>query len=220
MLAIDTIFVPQGAEYQAVCRGLQQAKNILVISIPIGVRQVDCVLSEYSEAIDKATGILIIGLCGGLNNIHAVGDAVTVEKCEDVEHRQINLDPELTTAVQQKLSLNLATALTSDRVIAQAREKLALAKQYSATVVEMEGYGYITALQSRGKRIAMLQIVSDDARGDIPDLNQAIDDLGSLKTLPMAISLIKQPLAAVNLIRGSLTGLKTLERTVDQLFTV
>jgi hypothetical protein len=38
-LSIDTILVPQGAEYQAVCRGLKQAncQKTRVISIPIGV---------------------------------------------------------------------------------------------------------------------------------------------------------------------------------------
>jgi len=64
----------------------------------------------------------------------------------------------------------------------------------------------------------MLRVVSDDVLNNIPDLNQAIDPQGNLKTLPMAIALIKQPLAAVKLIKGSLTGLKALSKITAELF--
>jgi hypothetical protein len=64
-----------------------------------------------------------------------------------------------------------------------------------------------------------LRIVSDDRCGDLPDLNQAIDSQGNLQTLPMAIALIKQPMAAIRLIKGSLTGLKALEQITVKLFS-
>ena len=221
MIAIDTIVVPQGAEYKAVCRGLQRAntKDVRVIPIPIGVGQMNKVISKYSEVINEATYISIVGLCGGLSNAHAVGDTVLIERCQDFE-REVYLDRGLTATIQQKLSLSLVTALTSDRVITQSQEKLALAQQYSVSIVEMEGYSYVKALQSQGKKVAMLRAVSDDANGNIPDLNRAIDHRGNLLTLPMAIALMKQPFAAVNLIRGSLAGLKALEQVIAKLFAV
>ena len=42
MIPIDTIVVPQGAEYQAVCRGLKKARvnTVRVIPIPIGTKNV------------------------------------------------------------------------------------------------------------------------------------------------------------------------------------
>jgi nucleoside phosphorylase len=130
----------------------------------------------------------------------------------------------LTTDIQRKLSkssidIDLVTALTSDRIITQATEKLILARQYPATIVEMEGYSYVKELQRQGIAVAMVRVVSDDLRGDIPDLNQAIDSQGNLKSLPMAIAFIKQPLAATRLIKGSLTGLKTLEQITTRLFS-
>ncbi|MEY2859383.1 MAG: hypothetical protein RLZZ74_3696, partial [Cyanobacteriota bacterium] len=46
----------------------------------------------------------------------------------------------------------------------------------------------------------------------------SIDSQGNLQTLPLAIALIKQPIAAIRLIRGSLTGLRALEAITAKLF--
>lgn len=222
MLSINTIVVPQGAEYQAVCRGLSKAQvdSIQVIAIPIGVRQISQVLGNYSQQIDGCANILMMGLCGSLSDSYTVQDSVLIKSCQDLNHNLIDLDAELTAKIQQKLSIDLVNALTSDRAITQAQEKLILAQQYCATIVEMEGYNYIRELQRQGVSVAMLRVVSDDLRGDIPDLNQAIDSQGNLKTLPLAISFIKQPFAAIRLITGSLAGLKALEEITAKLFTV
>jgi nucleoside phosphorylase len=223
MLSINTIVVPQGAEYQAVCRGLAKANidHIKVIAIPIGVKHITQVLANYAQEINSSAKVLILGLCGSLADTHAVGDLVLVRSCEDLSHNLIDLDAELTAAIQQQLTIDqshLVAALTSDRMINQAREKLILAQQYSATIVEMEGYGYVKELQRQGLAVAMMRVVSDDLRGDLPDLNQSIDSQGNLQTLPLAIALIKQPLAAIRLIRGSLTGLRALEAITAKLF--
>lgn len=220
MIAIDTIVVPQGAEYQAICRGLKSTnlENIQVIAIPIGAGQSDRILSYYSKTIDNATGILIAGLSGSLSATHTVGDSVLIGQCQDWQHRQVNLDRQLSEAIEQKLSLSSVTALTSNRIITQSQEKLLLARQYSAAIVEMEGYDYITALQKRGKKLAMLRTISDDLKSNLPDLNRAIDHQGNLNYLPMAIAFIRQPIAAANLIRGSWTGLNRLEQIIARLF--
>ena len=220
MLSINTIVVPQGAEYQAVCRGLQKAKldSIEVIAIPIGVEHAAQVLSDYSQSSNNIVNVLIMGLCGSLSNAHDVGDSVLVKSCEDLNHNSIELDAKLTANLQQKLSIGVVNGLTSDRIITTAQDKLKIAQQYSATIVEMEGYSYIKQLQRQGKAVAMLRVVSDNLGGDIPDLNQAIDHQGNLQTLPMAIAMVKQPRAAIRLIKGSLAGLKALENITIKLF--
>jgi purine-nucleoside phosphorylase len=226
MLSINTIVVPQGAEYQAVCRGLTKTKvkdRIQVIAIPLGVKQMSQVLVDYGAIISNSTNVLIMGLCGSLSNAYAVGDSVVVKSCIDLEHHLVDLDAELTDAIQRKLSkssieIDLVAALTSDRIITQAEAKGILAQEYAASIVEMEGSNYVRALTNQGKSVAMVRVVSDDLRGDIPNLNQAINSQGNLQILPLAIALIKQPLAAIRLIRGSLTGLKALEEITAQLF--
>jgi nucleoside phosphorylase len=230
MLSINTIVVPQGAEYQAVCRGLVKAKvnnnikhSIQVIAIPLGVKQMSQVLTDYDAIISKSTNVLIMGLCGSLSDAYAVGDSVVVKSCVDLDHHCIDLDAELTAVIQRKLSkssieIDLVTALTSDRIITQAATKGILAQEYAASIVEMEGSSYVRVLTSQGISVAMVRVVSDDLRGDIPDLNQAINSQGDLQTFSLAIALIKQPIAAIRLIRGSLTGLKALEEITAQLF--
>ena len=219
MRSINNIVVPQGLEYQAVCRGLLQAKaKVRVIAIPIGDRNPEAALSNYSQQRSDAPGVLIIGLCGGLCESYTAGDGVVVKSCESLNRDRLNLDDELTTIIQNKLSLDVVRGLTSDRVITRSTEKLKLAEEYQASIVDMEGYGYISYLQQQGA-VAMLRVVSDDVKGDLPDINSAIDERGQLQTIPLAIAMCKQPLAATRLIRGSLTGLKVLQQITTRLFT-
>ena len=220
MQAIDLIVVPQGVEYQAVCRGLLQAKvRVRVIAVPIGDRHAKAVLANYSPQLASARGILIMGLCGGIGASHKVGDGVVVQNCCNLNSDWLNLDDRLTTTIQHQLSVDVVDGLTSDRVITHSTEKLKLATEYQADIVEMEGYGYVSQLQQQNKAVAMLRVVSDDHRGDIPDISQAIDDRGQLRTRSLAIALCKQPVAAIRLIRGSLIGLKALQRMTARLFT-
>ena len=217
---IDTIVVPQGAEYQAVYRGLPKSclDKIQIITISMGTENVPQVLASYARQLSQAQKVLIIGLCGSLSHLYNVGDAILVKSCQDLADNQIDLDLELTSKIQDIISVDIVAGLTSDRIITQAREKQQLALQHSLSIVEMEGYGYVKDLQQQGLAVAMIRVVSDGLQGDIPDLSNAIDHQGKIKTMAMAISFIKQPLAALRLIRGSLTGLKVLEKVTAKLF--
>ena len=218
MRSIDNIVVPQGVEYQAVCRGLQKAKaQVRVNAIPIGDRNPEAVLSNYSQQ-RKGGGVLIMGLCGSLCKSYTVGNTVVVKSCQNLHGDWLNLDDELTTTIQNKLSVDLVRAITSDRVITRSTEKLKLAREYQADVVDMEGYGYISYLQQQ-TGVAMLRVVSDDVTGDIPDIAHTIDQRGQLKTIPLAIALCKQPIAATKLIKSSLKSLKVLQQLTTKLFT-
>ncbi|MGF1588510.1 MAG: phosphorylase [Pleurocapsa sp.] len=221
MLSIDTIVVvPQGAEHQAVCRGLQQANaDIQAIAIPIGTKNVRQILASYTQQLSQAQNVLIMGLCGSLTPSYTVGNSVVIQSCWDLNHNCLNLESELMTIIQNKLSIDAVAGLTSDRLIALATEKRQLSQKYPVSIVDMEGYGYISELQQRGVTVAMLRVVSDDLRRDIPCLSNAIDSAGNLKTVLTAIAFLKQPIAAVRLIQGSVTGLKALELTTAQLFT-
>ena len=217
MQSINSIVVPQGVEYQAVCRGLLQAKaKVRVIAIPIGERNPEAVLANYSRQWQG--GVVIMGLCGSLNDSYTVGNGVVVRSCGNLARESVDLDDELTTIIQNKLSVDVVRALTSDRVITRSTEKLKLAKEHQASIVDMEGYSYISYLQQH-RTVAMLRVVSDDVKGDIPEIGDAIDDRGRLKTIPLAIAMCKQPIAATRLIRGSLTSLKVLQQITTKLFT-
>lgn len=217
---VDTIIVPQGAEYRAVCRGLRRVNaQVRVLTVSIGTKNAGQILTERSVQLDDSQQLLILGLCGSLDPAYKIGDGVLIQSCQDLDRNWVYLDRQLTFKIQDKLSIKTVTGLTSDRVIALAEQKLQLAQKYAANVVEMEGYSYIARLQQRGIAIAMLRVVSDDFDSNIPDLTVEIDSNGNLKAIPMAIAFLKQPIAAVRLIRGSLAGLKALEQIVSQLFS-
>lgn len=222
MIPLDLIIVPQGAESQAVVRGLQQCgldAAVEIMSIPIGNTLLSQTLTYYAQKLSKAKQVLLMGLCGSLDPNYVVGDCIAISSCIDQHQHQVDLNLELTTKITKQLSIDAVASLTSDRIITQAAAKHKLSQQYPVNVVEMEGYDYVTQLQQQGIAVAMVRVVSDDPTGNIPDLNQAVDSQGNLPTIPMAIALIKQPRAAIRLIRGSLIGLKALEQVTVKLFS-
>ena len=219
MIPIDTIVVPQGAEYQAVYQGLKKANadRLKIISIPMGTKKIEQTLSSYSHELIQAQNILIMGLCGSLSKQYTVGSTVLYQTCLNTNGEHVHLESKLTELIQQKLSVNLAQGLTSDRIICQAREKIQLSLTYPVKVVDMEGYDYIREFQKQNISVAMLRVVSDDLAADVPDLSKAINQDGKIKVIPMAIAFLQQPIAAIKFIKGSLTALKILEQTAYQL---
>ncbi|MEM9271591.1 MAG: phosphorylase [Cyanobacteria bacterium P01_F01_bin.143] len=225
--SIDRILVVQGAEYQAVKQGLKKTKisaqlgNLpKIIPIPIGEKNANQIW-ESQQFLDKSQPqkVLIMGLCGSLSPEHSVGDLILYKSCIK-DNLSLTTDEELTTTLKNQLKskIHLVTALTSDRVIYSATEKQSLAKTYPATVVDMEGFTYLQTLKSQGISVAILRIVSDDIHHDLPDLNQAINQDGQLQTIPMIISMLRQPIAAIRLIKGSLKGLQMLQKVTKEIF--
>ena len=225
-LLVDTILVPQGAEYQAVCRGLRQinASSLPnVLSIPIGVDALNNYLATSDWQPESQAKILVMGLCGSLSLQYQVGDIVLYRDCLFSSPSSLSnkcTDIQLTTSIATLLNkkIPIVTALTSDRLIWSAQEKLDLGRRYQASVVDMEGFALLNSLQSKKSRVAILRVVSDNAEDDIPNLQQAIDSTGKLQTLPMAIAMLKQPLAATRLITSAPKGLKILQQITTDLF--
>jgi hypothetical protein len=217
---IDVILVPQGAEYQAVCRGVERAQCPIVVPIPVSPAPLSRFLKTWQQTNHIAgKKLLLMGLCGGLVPQYAIADIVLYQECikREFDNRAAPIaalpcDATLSAWLQQKISeAAVVSALTSDRLVSSAQEKHQLAQHYRATVVDMEGFAALEILQQTGAMVAMLRVVSDNAQHDLPDLNQAIGTDGTLHPLPLAWGMIRQPIAAMRLIQGSLRGLKTLE---------
>ena len=212
------IVVPQGAEYKAVCRGLTSKQT--VIPIPVGSQAVSRYLRTCQDKLwNPQAKVLVMGLCGSLRDRILVGDIVLYSECvyqTKVQQCDRSFTAELYAHLQEKVSL--VKALTSDRVVCSAKEKLHLSEISSSDVVDMEGFAALEFFQQAGVEVAMLRVVSDDSGHDIPDLTSAINSDGSLQALPLAMSMIRQPIAATRLIRGSLQALKVLEEVTAFLF--
>lgn len=220
---MPTILVPQGAEYQAVCRGLNRVDDlkIQVLAIPVGIKSVYQFLTTNRQNLNHPNQkIILMGLCGSLNQHYRVGNIVLYADCVYQDHHQ-KCDINLTQDIYNQLGdqISLVKGLTSDRVISSAAEKQNLHQKFGVDVVDMEGFALLEFFQDLNVSIAMLRVVSDDAVHDIPDLTTAISTDGKIQPLPLAKTFIRQPLAAARLIRGSLNGLKILETLAYRLGT-
>ena len=220
------ILVPQGAEYQAVCRGLRRvpSSQVKVLAIPMGIEPVRKYLQQFTH--NQANRMLMMGLCGSLSQKYQIGDIVLYQNCLYQGNLQEG-DNSFTADIHNQLGdrVSLVKGLTSDRLLYKATQKRELYEQSGADVVDMEGYAFLEFFQqpsdavSPPVQVAILRVVSDDAHHDIPNITSAISADGSLQPLPLAWELIRQPLAATRLITGSLKGLRALTTVTQLLFT-
>ena len=223
-LAIDTILVVQGAEYKAVCRGLSGVTGSIptVIAIPLGMKPLLKYLqqSQVNREFLAPSRVVIMGICGSLSDRYTVGDIVLYQDCVYSGKRQ-ECDRTFTAQLHSYLSekVSLVKSLTSDRMICSAAEKRHLGETLATDVVDMEGFTALEFFNAVGVDVAMLRVVSDDCQHDIPDLTSAINSDGSLNPFPLAMGMLRQPLAATRLIRGSLKSLKVLEQLTNRLFS-
>lgn len=224
-LPIHTILVPQGAEYKAVCRGLSGVTGSIptVIAIPVGMKPLLKYLQQSQvngQFLAPKSRVLIMGICGSLSDHYTVGDIVLYQDCVYSGKRQ-ECDRTFTAQLHSYISeeVSLVKSLTSDRMIWSASEKRHLGETLAADVVDMEGFTALEFFNAAGVDVAMLRVVSDDCQHDIPDLTSAINSDGSLNPFPLAMGMLRQPLAATRLIRGSLKSLKVLEQLTNRLFS-
>ncbi|RUT09160.1 hypothetical protein DSM106972_012130 [Dulcicalothrix desertica PCC 7102] len=225
LITTGGVFVPQGAEYKAVCNGLRRVNKISsqVISIPVGGKAVTRYLQEWYESVnllkDSQPYALVMGLCGSLTPDYDVGDVVLYETCiykDQVLHCDNDFTNQLELQLKEKVSR--VKALTSDSVVFSSYEKILLGK-CGASVVDMEGFSALEFLSSVGFKVGMLRVVSDGCKHDLPNLNSAFSPEGTLLPLPLALGMLRQPIAACRLIYGSLRGLKVLEDVTKDLGT-
>ncbi|MCY7323582.1 MAG: phosphorylase [Phormidesmis sp. CAN_BIN36] len=217
-----TFLVPQGAEHRAVVAGLKHLKNPpQVVALPIGVGPVTQFLTDWQRAPSVAarpSGVVVMGLCGSLTAKLKVGDRVLYKACLDASGDVSECDHALTAQIQHLLEdISLVRAFTSDRILSSAHEKQQLGQSHQADVVDMEGSAILNLLAQAGVPVAMLRVVSDDINHDLPDLSATISPEGKIRSLPLAIAMMRQPIAALRLIRGSLKGLQTLQATAARL---
>lgn len=209
-LSKTLVLVPQGAEYQAVVKNFHQNPNFLVCAIPIGCKSGRKYLLTLINPQQFAQ-VIVMGLCGSLNPDLQVGDVVVYRECH---YHQEQILPCTFICQPQKLKVEpiLVKALTSDHLIHLAKTKQSLYQATNCDVVDMEGYVILEFFKELNIPVSMIRVVSDSSDRNLPDLEKAIDTNGNLQPLQLAIALIREPLAAINLISGSLKSLQVLSQ--------
>ena len=221
------ILVPRGAEYQSVQRGLRRRSivkptvqsiagdtTLSAIAIPAGQAVKPWLAEHLTEHLAEhltdesplPTQFLVLGLCGGLNDRTRMGTVVLYDR------------PTLAQSpLAQRLNVQSVRGITIDRVLCVAAEKRQLARESEADVVDMESQWIVDYVQSFERRVTVIRVVSDDVTGDLPDLSAAFDTNGDLRPGALALAFIRNPIAALRLIRGALIALRQLEEWVAEL---
>lgn len=245
---IDAILVPQGAEYQAVARGLkplspQQRPQLIALAVGVGAVIQRLRDPETQRLLAPCRHVIVMGLAGSLSPQLEVGEVVVYQDIlvprSSAAVTQLNLslpsegeypdfpcDHDYTAQLLQCLpGARSVIALSSDRLIHHAPEKLSLGQQSGAAVVDMEAIAAHQCLHHLPGRsseqplsLGMVRVISDDGQMTLPDLSPAFRADGSIDGIRMAGIFIQSPLAAVRLIRGSLKALAILEKTTTQLW--
>lgn len=220
---VTHILVPQGAEYQAVCRGLAKVRQPPPVqAIPLGIPGLvtDFLQKHFLSQVSSSSGVVLMGLAGGLAPDLSIGDRLLYEGCYDSAKDWQSCDVSLRQKLAQRLagSAILIKGLTCDRIISQASEKAALYHRTGLAAVDMEGYDVLKFLNSAQIPTAIVRVISDTHQQNLPDLAPAIAADGQLNPWILSGQFAQNPIAAFHLICSSLQGLKKLRLLTQQLF--
>jgi hypothetical protein len=206
------VLVPQGAEHQAVKRGLARSGQVTIVAIPAGLQPVRDFLRRSDDPVLRSSEqVYVLGLCGSLTSDLAIGDVVVYASCQ-------NFAQQFWQCKSHKFSNTKSVkAISSNKIIATAKEKRFIREKYGCDVVDMEGAAILEYFAGLNIPVTMLRVVSDAAGGDIPDLSAAIDSNGKLQSGKLAIGLIKEPRKGLRLVRGAIVGLRALEKLAGSI---
>ncbi|TVQ42540.1 MAG: phosphorylase [Gloeocapsa sp. DLM2.Bin57] len=208
---IEAILVTKGAEYAAVCHGLQKTRaKVKVIPIPMGVSGLRNYLQTARLTQQR---VLLLGLAGSLNPKYRLGNIVIYQSCCYQTPSGELLEREC-QQIPKRLSGSLVKGLTCDRLVHTSLAKTELSLHTGADVVDMESW----LIRETFPEVAIVRVISDNYEQNLPDLNLALDSQGNLNPFSLALRMSQKPIASGRLIISSLKALKVLQTTTTALF--
>jgi len=229
------IFVPQGAEFTAVQRGLNDLPSTdrpELIPIPAGFAPADRFFRAWvapplqsrhhkypqNRSLADDCSPLLLGLCGSVSPSLLLGTAIAYRSIrhptQSNSYYLLNPPDQLTHLAE--IQTTPVDALNVDQAVCHGADKQAIARDFGVMAIDMESL----ALARQFPQATIVRVVSDDLAGDIPDLSQAFDDRGNLQPLALAAAFARQPIAAARLIRGSLLALERLTAVTRAIVTL
>ncbi len=133
------------------------------------------------------------GFAGALNKNFGVGDVVAGRVVLRAERElAVASDHQLLAIAQDAGARQVDRLLTSEHLIADAAQKVALAGK--ADAVEMESFVILAEAARHGVRAAAIRAVSDAAACSLPyDFDQARDARGQIRLTALLGQVIRQP---------------------------
>jgi nucleoside phosphorylase len=213
---IDTIFVPRGAEADAVRSAAARARSkVRVVELGIGPLAARRAADDALERAPCGTS-LVTGLCGLLSPAFAVGETLVYREMHADEEPSIALDRALADAIAAKLpeAQTGIRAFASDRIVTTSHAKRELRARTDADAVDMESYAVTERLQRRGVTVAVLRVGSDGAGESLPELDRALDGSGGIDGLALALAMLRRPRAGLRLAGNGLRALAALQHAI------
>jgi len=131
------------------------------------------------EASSRATQALIVGhrprwvisagFAGGLHESMARGDILMADQIINTSDRQLDIDLMFDReSLAATRHVHLGRLLTTDRVIADPKEKQALGKRYGAMAVDMETMGVADVCRQEKVRFLSVRVITDPVDHALP----------------------------------------------------
>jgi len=155
-----------------------------------------------SWALASPTDLCIAsGFAGALRPAMAVGDVLAARVVRRAGRElAVASDHELMSAATDAGARRVDRFLTSERLVMDAAEKLALAGE--ADAVEMESFVILAEAARHGVRAVSVRAVSDTAESSLPyDFDRARDDQGRIRLPALLLELARQPQRVPALLR-------------------
>ena len=216
---IATIFVPRGAEADAVRTGAARARaGVRVVELGIGPLAARRAVDEAIAAAPCGTS-LVTGLCGLLSPAFAVGEPLVYREMRGDGEPPIALDRDLGDAIAAKLpgAQTGIRAYASDGIVTTAEAKRELGARTETEAVDMESYAVAERLHHSGVTVAVVRVGSDGVDETLPDIDRALDGSGGMDGLALALALIRRPRAGFRLARNGMRALGGLRDTIEAI---
>ncbi len=217
---ISTIFVPRGAEADAVRRAAARARsNVRVVETGIGPIAAAQAADDAIAAAPVGTA-LVTGLCGLLSPSFSVGDALVYgEIARGGDGAALTLARDLSGALAAKIphAQTGIRALASERIVTSAREKTDLGERTHADAVDMESLAIVERLHRHNVPVAVVRVASDGSNDTLPELDRALDGAGGMDGLALALAMLRQPASGFRLAVNGTRALRALRECVEAL---
>jgi len=214
---ISTIFVPRGAEADAVRSAAKRARsNVRVVETGIGPLAAALAADDALAGAPIGTA-LVTGLCGSLSPACDVGETLVYREIVCDGGATLVLEPLLgdTLAARVPGALTGIRAFASERIVTSVANKAALAARTRADAVDMESRAVVERLQQRDVAVAVVRVASDGPADALPDLDRALDGAGGMDGLALALAMLRRPRAGVALAINGTRALRALGRSVE-----
>ena len=216
---IETIFVPRGAEADAVRFAKARAgSNVRVVETGIGPLAARQAADEARGTVPVGTA-LVTGLCGLLSPAFAGGETLVYREVRRDGAPTLALDRALGDALAAKLpgAQTGIRAFASDRIVESPAAKHELARRTETDAVDMESYALAEVLQREGVAVAVVRVGSDGVDDALPELDRSLDGSGGMDGVALALAMLRHPVAGARLAINGLRALGALRRSVEAL---